>query len=464
MPHFLESAGAYLTMNFTWIKKQKTAVFSNAVLITCLASALSSLSLTSFAHAQRGSSTTSAIYGRGVHAYFAGRTSEAEKYFSQAIDSGSTDPRPYYYRAMVRLNQGRKFEAENDMRMGADYEARNPGMKSSIGRSLQRVQGPGRRTLEQFRRQARLDRLQQSQQQTQQRYQQLDRRGPSVLRSELPRPLEQHVQPPQGFIVPGPYVSEPYVPAPTEEGSGTFPLPTLSPAPDALPPSVSVPAEPMPAGSGVKEGPGATETAGDPFGTPAPVTPVDDPFGSDAFPASAPAPVAPAPIPAADPFGALPAPSAEPAVESADPFGDSTAPAPEEEAALPETTGGDDPFGASPSEETPTEAPMEEAPAEAPAETEDSEVFGEEEAAESEPPAESEADPFGDSSDSSSDSSTEPADDSDPFGDSSTEEDAESTDEVFSDEGTGEDEDTEGDTEEEAPAPESDDTDPFGDF
>ena len=109
------------------------------------------------------STAVTAIYGRGVHAYFAGNSTQAEQYFTQAIQAGTNDPRPYYFRAMLRLHQGRQFEAENDMRIGAGLEARNPGVQHTIGRSLQRVQGPHRRTLEKFRRQARLDRLQQSQ-------------------------------------------------------------------------------------------------------------------------------------------------------------------------------------------------------------------------------------------------------------------------------------------------------------
>ena len=148
------------------------------------------------AHGQASDAVT-AVYGRGVHAYFAGRTNQAEQLFTEVIQAGSTDPRAYYFRAMVRLGMGRQYEAENDMRVGAAYEARNPGVQHAIGRSLQRVQGTNRRTLEKFRRQAKLDRVQQGRQQSQQRYEQLEQREPSVLRQAAPLPLSQPVQPPQ---------------------------------------------------------------------------------------------------------------------------------------------------------------------------------------------------------------------------------------------------------------------------
>lgn len=464
-------------MNFTHIKKQDTAVFSFSVLVVGLALVLASSILTP-AHAQQGSALA-AVYGRGVHAYFAGNTSQAEQYFTQAIEGGTTDPRPYYYRAMLRLGQGRTFEAENDMRVGAAYEARNPGVQHAIGRSLQRVQGSGRRTLEKFRRQARLDRLQQSQQRTQQRYEQLDRRGPAVLRSTVPTPLEQPVQPPQIMAVPG-------VSAPSSS-------PFAQPAPTVGTPQPAAPATapPVPAGSGTKEGlstqagSGSKSDSDDLFGTPAPVTPAEDPFGESPTPAAAPEPApapaltpAPAPVPAeADPFGELPAPGPEPTATNDDPFGESAEPAPAEETPQPEMTE-DDPFGSDAVEETPA---VEES--EAPADADDLDPFGEsaeEEPMESDAPAEAEAasdaadDPFGESTESEpadetpaaeddlfgestdSESADEtPAEEDDPFGDDSMEEESDSS---------ADDSEAPADGEGDAPATESDEDDPFGDF
>jgi len=131
-----------------------------------------------------------AIYGRGVHALFAGKLQQAEQYFSQTIAAGSTDPRVYYFRSIVRLRLSRRFEAENDMRIGATLEARNPGYRHAISNALQRVQGSGRATLEKFRRQARLDRAQQLRAQSRNRYEQLKKRSTAVLHQDNPVRLE----------------------------------------------------------------------------------------------------------------------------------------------------------------------------------------------------------------------------------------------------------------------------------
>lgn len=408
-----------------------------------------------FATAQSSSALT-AVYGRGVHAYFAGNSAMAEQLFTEVIQAGSADPRPYYFRGVLRLNQGRQFEAENDMRIGAAYEARNPGVQHSIGRALQRVQGPARRTLEGFRRQARLDRANQGRQRTLQRYQQLEQRAPAVLREGTQVPLTQPVEPPQMPSGSGstarPMVNAPMVngsgakqPAvgsgtngsganPAVMGSGTTSQPLQAPAI----------AQPAPSGSGIKQ------IESDPFGTPAAESADDDLFGSGTV-SETPTP-APSPVPTeADPFGEMPAPVAE----EADPFGAAPAdtPAPAEEQAAPVE---DDPFA-------------EPADADPPAETED-DLFGEssdsdmqsDEAAEDndpfgESPAEpaDEDDPFGESTDDSAaeddpfgESSEEMAEEDDPFGESEPSADE---DDPFGESSS--------DSSEEAPADESD---PFG--
>ena len=468
-------------MNFSSTNKLGTAVFPYALLpntisIVCLALASICFSTAAPAHAQQRSAL-SAIYGRGVHAYFAGNMSQAEEFFNQAIQAGSTDPRPYYYRAMVRLGQGRTFEAENDMRVGASHEARNPGVHSSIGRSLQRLQGPGRRTLEQFRRQARLDRLQQGQERSQQRYQQLDRRAPNVLRHQASSPLEQPVQPPQGMIV-QPEYSVPMTMPPSTQSHIIDTLPTVitnTPPPAYTP----APVQPMPEGSATREGSGTRSSADDPFGVPAPITPAYDPFGDAPAPGPAPmaepatpAPFTPAPGPAeADPFGGeLPTPAAQPQT-----------PLPSEEMPQPQPAAEDDfgddafgdAFGDEPAEEDAfsdapveeeAEAPMEEEP-QVPAESADPDPFGEstedapmEEAPTEEAPAEEDSsefsdDPFGDES--------APADESDPFGDEPMEsEESAPADDSPADDAPPE----EAPPEEEGQEPEADEDDPFGDF
>ncbi len=145
-------------------------------------------------HAQ-DSAELSAIYGRGVHAYFSNQSHQAEQHFTQAIQAGSSDPRVFYFRAVVRMRMGRQHEAENDMQVGADYEARNPGRMGSISKALERVQGHSRRKLEKFRRQARLNRVQVRRHQSHARYETLQRRETQILRKEVDVPLGQLINP-----------------------------------------------------------------------------------------------------------------------------------------------------------------------------------------------------------------------------------------------------------------------------
>ncbi len=100
----------------------------------------------------------SEIYGRGVHAYYAGRYDEAEQLFSSAIDNGSKDPRVFYFRGIVNMQRGSSLEAESDWQQGAQIEARGTSV-GSIGRSLSRFQGAGRLQLEQIRQTAKLQAL-----------------------------------------------------------------------------------------------------------------------------------------------------------------------------------------------------------------------------------------------------------------------------------------------------------------
>lgn len=95
------------------------------------------------------------VYGRGVHAYYAGQMTDAYSYLSSAIDGGTKDPRAYYFRGIVLHKQGRTYEAEADWNQGATMEAAAGGA-ASVGRSLSRFQGSGRLKLETIRQNARL--------------------------------------------------------------------------------------------------------------------------------------------------------------------------------------------------------------------------------------------------------------------------------------------------------------------
>lgn len=97
-----------------------------------------------------------ALYSQGVEYFFAGRTGEADSYFSRAIAINPNDPRAYYFRSLSRLREGRQTDARADMQTGAELESRQPN-RFAIGKTLERVQGPARLLLEQYRSIARLN-------------------------------------------------------------------------------------------------------------------------------------------------------------------------------------------------------------------------------------------------------------------------------------------------------------------
>jgi hypothetical protein len=94
------------------------------------------------------------LYASGVNAYFHGRPAEAEVSFTSLMGIDPNDPRAFYFRAFSLMHQGREDEARSDMEIGAEMEARSPH-RFDIGKTLERVQGPTRLLLEQYRNRAR---------------------------------------------------------------------------------------------------------------------------------------------------------------------------------------------------------------------------------------------------------------------------------------------------------------------
>src|SRR5205807_8285515 len=95
------------------------------------------------------------LYGRGVHAYFTGNLRDAFDSLNTTIKSGSRDPRAFYFRGLVLNRFGRPDEANDDFRKGAELEMLG-GEPYPVGKSLERIQGPERISLEAQRRVARL--------------------------------------------------------------------------------------------------------------------------------------------------------------------------------------------------------------------------------------------------------------------------------------------------------------------
>src|SRR5208337_4536154 len=92
------------------------------------------------------------IYGNGVHAYFAQDYLKAYQQFTSAIDGHSQDPRCFYFRGLTLLKLGRPQDAEIDFQHGAKLESSIDQTRAyNVARSLERVQGSDRSTLEQYR-------------------------------------------------------------------------------------------------------------------------------------------------------------------------------------------------------------------------------------------------------------------------------------------------------------------------
>ncbi len=110
------------------------------------------------------------FYGSGVHRYFTGDLRAAHADFTAAIQAGTQDPRPYYFRALTYLRLGRPGEAGADLQRGASLEAADINDSYAVGKALERVQGNLRLQLERHRKQARVVAQQRQAQQRRERY------------------------------------------------------------------------------------------------------------------------------------------------------------------------------------------------------------------------------------------------------------------------------------------------------
>ncbi|MEX2111547.1 MAG: hypothetical protein WD845_00075 [Pirellulales bacterium] len=282
------------------------------------------------------------FYGNGVHHYFSGDFGGAIAELDAAINSGSRDPRAYYFRGLAKLRMG--YDGAADLQQGAALEASDTDQYYPVSRSLERVQGSTRQTIERYRSLARANAFAQQQRRNASRYQQLKEREQHVLRGGPPasatpataiEPAPAIAQPaaPGATIVPpaapAEAVAKPAVPAPPAAEDPFAADDVAAPTAPAPAPAAVTPAE-MPA-----DKPAAPELTDDPFGEPpatdepaekpaadAPAAPADDPFGDDPaeeMPADdKPAADEPAPAPADDPFGAPPADDAPASAD--DPF------------------------------------------------------------------------------------------------------------------------------------------------
>ncbi len=234
------------------------------------------------------------LYGRGVHAYFAGDTTRANENLTAAIDAGSRDPRAFYFRGLAQQRGGDCFGAESDFQQAAALEVMDSDGFYHVGRALERIQGRQRQIIESYRIQARAAALQRTKTERLQRYEDLRRAEPDVLvrpvpademlpadtvpeeESESERPLETEESMPSTSPSEEPETNEPEMEAPNADpfDNSTEPMEPTEPAiPDVVPPEI--PSDLPPAGPAL---PPATEVpppASEPALTP---PPADDPF------------------------------------------------------------------------------------------------------------------------------------------------------------------------------------------
>jgi hypothetical protein len=121
------------------------------------------------------------LYGRGVHAYYAGDAQKAYDQFSMAINNGIEDPRAFYFRGISACALGRPYEAETDWQQGARLEARGK-MVGAIGRALARFQGSDRLKLEAIRQKAKLEFLAEAAMRSKARYGEIESTEGDMLR------------------------------------------------------------------------------------------------------------------------------------------------------------------------------------------------------------------------------------------------------------------------------------------
>ena len=255
------------------LKNLMCTVFAGVLAIGCLSA--------SSAPAQEA--VMDEFYGHGVHNFYDRDFFQAMSNLSVAIDGGSRDPRAYYYRGLAKLRTGDTHGAHADLQKGSELESADVDQFYPVAKSLERVQGADRSTLERYRALARAQNRQRQLRRDAVRYEQRRRSEAQVLRSVpvAPAPAPLGVAPATAV---GPAGAAPVAPAPP-----------AAPADDPF----AAPAAADPAAAPAADDPFGAPAADDPFGAPA----ADDPFAAP--PEEAPVETPPADDAAAedDPFG-----------------------------------------------------------------------------------------------------------------------------------------------------------------
>lgn len=208
----------------------------------------------------------SELYGRGVHAYFAGDTTGALVFLDDADAAGSTDPRVYYYRGLVKASMGMTDEATADFDKGASLEVSSK-RAVEVGKALARIQGASRTPIEDARRKARLAAQASKAQILRDQYESVKKSDEEMVRpAELTPPVvETKPEVAENDPFANPEKMQDGTPA-VEENKPATPAPA---ADDSDPFGDDAPAKP------------ATEGTDDPFGGSSDAPADDDPFGGN---------------------------------------------------------------------------------------------------------------------------------------------------------------------------------------
>ena len=103
---------------------------------------------------------------------------------TSVIASAANDPRALYFRGLTCLRLGREDEAKQDFQQGGKLEAKDLERTYNVSRALERIQGPDRMLLEQFRAEARALEFQRAEQLRKDRYEALRREEERVLQQQ----------------------------------------------------------------------------------------------------------------------------------------------------------------------------------------------------------------------------------------------------------------------------------------
>ncbi|MHB8955373.1 MAG: hypothetical protein ACYC4U_20535 [Pirellulaceae bacterium] len=138
------------------------------------------------------------LYGRGVHAYFAGDYKGAVGWLAESIEKNGLDPRSYYFRGLALANISGVDAGRADFEQGAEVEInRTDRPKYNINAALQRVQGSLRLELEKVRAATRKAAVERKQKRDRVRYEELKRREDIVLFKPYPTEVQDKLELPK---------------------------------------------------------------------------------------------------------------------------------------------------------------------------------------------------------------------------------------------------------------------------